>query len=59
MFPDQIEIVGIPVRGSTGCFDVAIKGSSKLLHSKKGGDGEVNEVKFEKIVQGIRAALGQ
>jgi len=42
--------------GNTGVFEISVNG--KLIHSKKNGDGYVdNEDKYRKIADAIAAAL--
>lgn len=56
-FPGKIEVKGEATPGTTGWFEVEIVGG-KLLHSKKNGDGYVdNSAKFDKIAAGIKDAL--
>lgn len=56
-FPDKLEITGEGTPDVTGYFEVTV--GDKLVHSKKGGDGYVdNETKYNKIVDAIHDALG-
>ena len=42
----------------TGCFEVVLVESGKVLHSKKNGQGYVDtDAKLEAIYNGIKAAL--
>ena len=58
-FPNQLEITGEAVPGMSGCFEVVLVESGKVLHSKKSGQGYVdNDAKLEAIIAGIKEALG-
>ena len=58
-FPNQLEITGEAIPGMSGCFEVVLVESGKVLHSKKNGQGYVdNDAKLEAIVAGIKEALG-
>jgi len=55
--PEDIDISGEATPGATGFFEVQIVGGA-LLHSKKNGDGYVNnQAKLDKIIKGIKDAL--
>lgn len=52
----DLEFEGIPTPQRSGLFEVEING--KLVHSKKNGDGHVdNEEKLYKICNAVEAAL--
>lgn len=54
---DKVSVTGIKDADRSGRFEVQIVGG-KLLHSKKGGDGFVdNDEKLEKIIKGIEEAI--
>ena len=56
-FSGQLEITGEAIPGNSGFFEVQIVGG-KLLHSKKNGDGYVdNSAKLDNICKGIQEAL--
>jgi len=58
-FPNQLEITGEAIPGMSGCFEVILVESGKVLHSKKNGQGYVdNDAKLEAIIAGIKEALG-
>ena len=58
-FPNQLEITGEAIPGMSGCFEVVLVESGKVLHSKNNGQGYVdNDAKLEAIVAGIKEALG-
>jgi len=55
-FEGDIEMTGEGTPGATGYFEVDVAG--KLVHSKKNGDGYVdNEPKLKKIKEAVEAAL--
>ncbi|CAI5780910.1 Selenoprotein W [Podarcis lilfordi] len=55
-FPGKLEMTGEGTRESTGWFEVTVAG--KLVHSKKNGDGFVDDsAKLKKIIMAIKAAL--
>jgi hypothetical protein len=72
-FPGQLEVTGEATPNTSGWLEVSLKGvvlkllrmcfqvqvvGGALLHSKKGGDGYVdNAAKLEKIFSGVEAAL--
>ena len=59
-FPNQLEIKGDAVPGLSGCFEVVLVKSGKVLHSKKNGQGYVDtDAKLESIVNGIKEALSK
>lgn len=56
-FGADVEVTGEGTPGTTGYLEVEIVGS-KLLHSKKNGDGYVDTpAKIQKILKGIEDAL--
>ena len=58
--PDQLEIEGEAVPGLSGCFEVVLVESGKVLHSKTNGGGYVdNDAKLEAILEGIKEATSQ
>ena len=57
-FPNQLEIEGDAVPGLTGCFEVILVESGKVLHSKTNGQGYVDtDAKLDPIINGIKEAL--
>ncbi|KAG9470770.1 hypothetical protein GDO78_016804, partial [Eleutherodactylus coqui] len=55
-FPGLLKIEGEATTTSTGWFEVSVNG--KLVHSKKNGDGYVdNNAKLQKIVSAIECIL--
>ncbi|TRZ04329.1 hypothetical protein DNTS_004804 [Danionella cerebrum] len=57
-FPDELEITGEGTPSTTGWFEVEV--NSKLVHSKKNGEGFVDsDSKMKKIVAAIEQALGK
>jgi len=57
-FGADVEVTGEGTPQQTGYLEVQIVGGP-LLHSKKNGDGYVDSpAKLEKILNGIKAALG-
>ena len=59
-FPNQLEIAGEAVPGMSGCFEVVIVESGKVLHSKNNGQGYVDTgAKLEAICNGIKEALAK
>lgn len=63
-FPGELEVVGLPDRGTTGNFEVVIKSTGELIHSKtKRGQGkcqtdEEREAVFAKVREHL-ASLGK
>lgn len=58
-FGDKVTVTGESIPGTSGVFEVSIKESGKMLHSKKGGDGYVDtDAKLEKICAGVQEAIG-
>jgi len=59
-FPGQLEFEYYATPTVTGYFEVKIVSTGKLLHSKKNGDGYVdNDAKLKKIFEGIKDELAQ
>ena len=59
-FPNQLEIKGEAVPGLSGCFEVVLVESGKVLHSKKNGQGYVDtDGKLDAIISGIKEAIGE
>ena len=58
--PDQLEIEGEAVPGLSGCFEVVLVESGKVLHSKTNGGGYVDsDAKLQAILEGIKEATAQ
>ena len=58
--PDQLEIEGEAVPGLSGCFEVVLVESRKVLHSKNNGGGYVDsDAKLEAILEGIKEATAE
>nr|CAX82753.1 selenoprotein W, 1 [Schistosoma japonicum] len=55
-FPGKLEISGEGTPQSTGWFEVQVV-DGPLLHSKKNGDGYVDNKKLERICEAIRDLL--
>jgi len=58
-FPGQLEIIGMADRGTTGNFEVVIKSTGELIHSKtKRGQGKCQtEAECEAVFAKVRAHL--
>jgi len=55
---DDLELTSEGTPTQTGWFEVQVVGG-KLLHSKKNGDGYVDsDAKLQKIINGIKEAIG-
>ena len=54
----KFPFTGEAIPGMSGCFEVVLVESGKVLHSKKNGQGYVdNDAKLEAIIAGIKEAL--
>ena len=58
-FPGQLEITGEAIPGLSGCFEIVLVESGKILHSRNNGDGYVDtDAKLQKIIDGIKEISG-
>ncbi|KAG5283964.1 hypothetical protein AALO_G00021470 [Alosa alosa] len=57
-FPGELDITGEGTPTSTGYFEVEVEG--KLVHSKKNGEGFVDDAKkMDKVVSAVEKCLGK
>ena len=59
-FPNQIEVIGLKDSRTTGNFEVTVKETGQIIHSKKAGGGYVNSPKeWAQVVATIKSILGK